>query len=316
MDEAFLQELDMSMSNIGTDVCWQRTIDGRIIWFAPLTLTSQMKLNETITNEELGSNIFSETKKFTLAHSIVGVDKMDLRKFRNGALVFPITNREGQVVKVSLQTYMYEKVSSWGAEWVDIAIDVFGDLMTSYRKESVKDVKFENAKDPMTELAELEARVAEIRSSMKMPPLVEARDKDLEEDMEDELPKGRKRAPVVQEPDEDQEPPERQEVAFNPFETTEPVLQPHPQTTVAVPIPKPPSPTVMEKAAMAAALEADIPIGKSPARPHVATPSVPTDVVERPEAGPTGESAVAPKPLQVDRVAPQSVNPRFAGRMR
>lgn len=331
MDEAFLQELDAHITNVGTDKCWKRVIGGLEIWFSPIPYTAQIKANETIVNENLGTAAVQETKRIALSHSIVGFDKFDLRKYRNAGPTFPMAvterGRDGEsvrkFVKVELSKYIYEKIAGWDSELVDLAFEVFADLMESNKKEAVKDVKFENAKEPADELAELEIRASEIREQLGMPQMVEASGESNElqfeepgRDLQEQEPSGL----PEQEPERDPEPTQGED--FDPFRTVQkPVDRPDPEPVRSVPVPEP-QPRKMSaidlelerrgqgpvavQPSVQPAIPAQVGSTSSPDRPYEAQPSVDVGVVEQ-----QGERKVVDPPKIDRKPGGQSKNPRF-----
>jgi hypothetical protein len=174
MSEDFFKQLDEALSNVGADQYWERIIGGRKVWLSSVPFKSQHKINEILTNESLGTNVIGEVKRMTMSYAIVGFDDFDLRQYRNETPVFPIFDpRERKQVKVSLNKYLYHKINEWGTEWVDSAFEVFADIMDTVKKDNLKEVKFENAKDKREELAEFEEKVKDLRNELGLPPLVE-----------------------------------------------------------------------------------------------------------------------------------------------
>ncbi len=169
----FIAELEKAITNAGADEVWKRTIGDKVLWLSPVQSTGQEKTNEMLANPELGVNVVFESKKITLSHAIVGIGELDLRQYRGGAAVFPILNKEGKPVKVRLEEYIFYKMKGWGGQYVDDVFAVYADLLETHQKNNLKEIRFENAKDPRLELLELETRVAELRSQLGMPPLVE-----------------------------------------------------------------------------------------------------------------------------------------------
>lgn len=316
MDDAFLQELDAHISNVGVEEVWEREIAGRKVLFSPVPFTGQAKVTEALNNPDLKANVFAETKRITLAWAIVGIDGMDLRDYRDGREVFPLLDpRLGKKVKVSLSSYVYAKIQTWNAEFIDAAFDVFADLMQTWRRVALQNVKLENLKDPERELAELETRAAELRDQLGLRPMVEADyvpPRQADEDVEPGVPPGPpppRRAPARRAPEPEKADPA--EASFDPFE---PVAAPQPPAPVvlqpAPPVPVPVVPrhaSAAERAAELAGSDADLPLG-TPERPHQAIPSVQSDVIE----GPTGVPASGPNSrLLIDKPTQQSLNPRF-----
>lgn len=270
MDDTFFQELDAHITNAGTDKVWKKQVGHILVWFSPIPYTAQLKANQTILDEELGTSAVQETKRVALSHSIVGFDAFDLREFRNSGPVFPMTVMEGRTpksVKVELHKYVYLKMAGWDSEMVDAAFEVFADLMESNKKEIVRDIKFENLKDPAEELMELEARAAELREGLNLPRMIEDSEDDpspkksrkseeehgedydeddepLDED-EDEggddihpvKPIPRKGFVSTSEERRKSEPNMEMESDFNPFEKVE--NDPHPEPVRTVPVPQP-----------------------------------------------------------------------------
>ena len=333
MDEAFFQELDAHITNVGTDKCWKRKVGDLEIWFSPIPYTAQLKANETIANEDLGTGAVQETKRVALSHSIVGFDQFDLRKYRDAGPVFPMNVMEkdarGKVsqksVRVDLPKYIYVKIAGWDSELVDIAFQIFADLMESNKKDSMREVRFENAKDPVDELAEMEARASELRDQLKLPQMVEA-----PEDEEDEEEPARGPAAASREDLEEDEPldvPNVPPVPAAPFDPFQPVSQsasvpdPVPDPVRSVPVPEPdgrrPSPIEMElqrRGAVQPTPHAPPLLDgrpgaptSSPDRPYAATPSVDVGIIEQP-----GERKVVDPPKIDRKTVGQSRNPRFS----
>jgi len=320
----FLEELDLAISNVGTNQVWKRKIGDMEIWISPITVTGQDKVNDAITKTDLGAGVVSEGKKVTLSHAIVGINDFDLTDYRDGSPVFPVKGRDGKPAKVSLDKYLYNKMASWSAHLIDDVFAVYADLMETFQKENVKDIKFENAKHPIQELAELEARASELRAQLGMKPLVEqgseasVSDKAQESstsDLDEDAPLDRRAQETKEEPVEfnpfDRAPvPSRTsagvsdqlmgQMASNPGPAVSvppvqaPVIEFH--TNAAVPVPAPPSrpPPV---------IKIDLPPGKEL---YHSNPSVPNEVMS--------QKAMQHKNIQrptIDQV-PKNVNPRFA----
>lgn len=336
MDDSFFQELDAHITNVGTEKCWKRKVGDLVVWISPIPFDGQLQANDALaklskltedSDEGSGIDAIQETKRITLSHAIVGLDNFDLRKFRFAGPCIPVIQvREGREmqVKVELHRYMHSKIAGWGSELVDSVFDVYADLMETHKRDLLKEVKFENLKDPKEELAELEMKAAQIRDQLELPPMVEADplgnerpSVELEEDgpgpSEDELPSP---------------PARRQADGFDPFKPVEPreaappamddppPRPPTPVQTVPVPVPGDPdtvSPIQKELAARnqsrpvsAAVVSAETTAG-TPDDPHYAIPSVPVDVLEQP-----AEKKVVQPPRIDSRPTAQSRNPRFA----
>ena len=191
MDADFLKELDDKFSNVGREQLWKKKIGKHTIWFSPPSQDDQMKINETMSSDDLGVHLLSEVKKQTLSLAIVGIDDLDLTKTR---MIGPIPHpkKKGESVNLPLDKFLLVKIGQWGAQFVDDAFKVFADLMESHEKENLKNITFENLKDPAVELAEAEARVDELRETLgiNMPTEAEiskAADEEAKADEEDNL---------------------------------------------------------------------------------------------------------------------------------
>lgn len=340
MDETFFQELDSHISNIGSDKVWKRKIGGIEVWFTPISYTGQGKAMDKLLSD--GEGTLAETKRLSLANSIVGFDQFDLVKYRNAGPVFPVQVRDedGALVraKVDLQKYVYDKISGWDSEFVDTAYKVFADLMEGHSKFLVKDVKFENLKSPTEELAELEQRVAELRDQLDLPQLVEpdrllteeeisARAKEQAQGDGEEPPPSRRappperraapRAEAVEEA-----PPEGElQVDFDPFETSGPPEDPpeDPIPVRSVPVPKPPAKDPSKMSPIERELLAR---GSNPVRPTTIVSSDPQPAPQaRPKVqGPTNtpetaftalpsvDVGVLEEPGKRERVPPPSID--------
>ena len=320
MEPDFISDLDTTLSNVGTDVHWKRKVGSLELWISPLSITGQEKVTAAVNKAELGTNIVGESKRVTLSNSIVGVNEKDLRSYRGGAPAFPSRTKEGKLVNVRLEEYLYSKMANWSAQYIDDVFAVYADLMETFSKETLKDVKFENAKDPHVELQELEQRVSTIRASLGMPQLGEKTDDEeptefsndqiaeaLEREAEDD-----KRGKT---PPEDFDPfravPRQAPVQRpDPIQEQLPQAQPlQPPTQSFVPPPSgPPQPNMSMPAVLPQNLRRPMPAGpeaqeSSPDRPHIPMPSVQNEVIHQP----AHRSAERPK---IDQ--PQGgINPRF-----
>jgi hypothetical protein len=315
MEPDFISELDKTLSNVGTDIFWKRRVGALELWISPLSVTGQEKVTTTISKAELGTNIVGESKRVTLANAIVGVNDSDLREYRGGTPIFPMRNKKGEVVKTRLEEWLYDKMARWSAQYLDDAFAVYADLMETYQKENLKEVKFENAKDPHMELQELEQRVSNLRSQLGMSQLIEKNED------EESLPDPEEIAEALererQEDEKEKNPPAEDFNPFRPINKPEEVSpqaaqppQPPPQPFVPPPS-GPPQPSMTMPAVLPANLRRPMPAGhqaqeSSPERPHTATPSVPNDVIEKPLA----QRGVPQERPKVDQ--PQGGrNPRF-----
>src|SRR5580704_2020168 len=124
----FIDALDSVLSNVGTDIYWKRHVGDLELWLSPLSVVGQERVTSAIGKAEIGTNIVGESKRTTLANSIVGINSTDLRSYRDGAPVFPSKNREGKVIKVQLEKYLYEKMSRWSHQYLDDVFEVYADL--------------------------------------------------------------------------------------------------------------------------------------------------------------------------------------------
>lgn len=185
MDESFIKKLDAALTNVGADSHKEYQIGGHTVWFSPVPMCAERKINEVMANDALKFNMIAEVKCVILANAIVGFDGFDLREFRNKAPEFPIYDpRTKKQVHVTLSKYLSLKMEEWGTEWIDSAFSVYNDFLETVKKENLKDVKFENAKDKREELAELEEKVKDLRVELGLSPLVESNPKQEEEKTE------------------------------------------------------------------------------------------------------------------------------------
>jgi hypothetical protein len=322
MEPDFISDLDKTLSNVGVDVHWKRKIGPLELWISPLSITGQEKVSAAVNKAEIGSNIVGESKRVTLSNSIVGVNASDLRPYRNGAPVFTSMNKKGEPVKVQLETYLYNKMANWSAQYIDDVFMVYADLMETFQKENLKEIKFENIKDPHVELQEIEQRAATIRASLGMPQLVEKTDDEEGERQYDPQEIAEALEREAEESKHEKQPPAED---FNPFQAVpqqqaapqapqQPVQQqaaPQPPVQPFTPPPSgPPQPNFTMPATLPPNLRRPMPLGhappqeSSPDKPLQAMPSVPNEVITQPSAR---RGAAPPK---IDQ--PQGgVNPRF-----
>ncbi len=302
MEADFISDLDRTFSNVGTDTLWKRRIGKLELWISPLSFTGQEKVTAALENATAGLNIVGESKRVTLSNVIVGVNATDLREFRGGAPIFPSKGRDGKVVKVPLERYIYDKMASWGGDYIDDVYSVYADLMESHQKENLKEIKFENAKDPHVELQELERKAASLRAQLGLPKLVEQK-----EEGDEDAPTPEEIAEALAEEEAAEKRGEGKPEDFDPFRPVpqtkmeEQMAQPAPQAappepqpppgTPGPPPPRPPSaqpqPVMTMPAVLPAHLRRPMPDGpqaqtSSPERPHVAMPSVQNEVLDKP----------------------------------
>jgi hypothetical protein len=174
MDTEELLELEQAFTNVGREEIWEKQIGDHSIKLSPISFPAQEKVNEVLSNKALGNNVVAETKRVTLSHSIVGLDGIDLTKYREAGPVFTILDRKsGKNLKVVLDRYVYEKLNTWSAQYIDDLFEVYADLNESHQKSNLKNIKFENLKEPQIELLELEERVSELRRQLGKPQLIE-----------------------------------------------------------------------------------------------------------------------------------------------
>ncbi len=316
MEPDFIAELERTFTNVGTDVFWKKKIGKLEIWLSPLSVTGQERVTAALEKATQGVNIVGESKRITLANTIVGVNGSDLREFRNGPLSFPSKNREGKPVNVTLEKYLYDKMAGWSTDYLDDVFSVYADLMESFQKQNLSGVTFENAKDPHLELLELERKASALRAQLGLPPLVEKasseaqKGPDLEpspEDIAEAIAEEERLSKQGTETQED----------FNPFKPIQPQAEPQPEAPAPVSQPvaaarqPPPSPPPQPSMTMPAVLPPNLrrPLPgaaqeSSPDRPHIATPSVANEVIEKPAEKPTGRP-------QIDQ-AQGHINPRFS----
>jgi hypothetical protein len=330
--EDFFQELEKDITNVGTDKVWKRTVGGKQVWFSPIPYDAQIQLNETLAREDLGNHAIQETKRLTLSHSIVGFGKFDLREYRD-QYVFevPDKKKKGAKVKVNLQKYVYHKIQKWDSDFTDVVFNVLADCLETNKKDTLKDVKFENLKEPIEELAEFEAKVHELRDQLNLPPLVE---KGSERNTEEEASEAEEEASEA----EDNSGP------FDPFEAVEnpeeaarnisvnmpspesepespPVAQPsqpadRPAPVKSVPIPRPPvnSPEVspIQRELQKRASK----IGNTLDTAYVAQPSVNALVEKDKVQGVVEEPKANQPPVAPPKIDPPlgNKNPRFSPR--
>ena len=310
MELDFIAELDATISNVGTEKVWKRKVGSLEIWLSPISVVGQEKVSYSINKAEPGSNVIGESKRVILSNSIVGINKTDLTEYRiSGAPIFPSKNRDGKTVKVPLEKYLYDKIAQWGHQYLDDVFAVYADLMETHQQENLKEITFENAKDPHLELKELEERVSNLRSQLGMPQLVEATDADqdltpeqIAEALKDE---GKTEKEISEDFDPFRSIPTRPQSVPVTSQTSE-VITP----TVARPTPPspPPQPIMSMPAVLPANLRRPMPDGQSakessPDNPHVATPSVMNEVIEK------QSEKVLTRP-KIDQNQ-GSVNPRF-----
>lgn len=317
MDPSFFKELETHISNVGIDECWKRDIGKHQIWFAPVMLSAQAKINETLANEDLGAAALTEAKRVTLSHAIVGIDHIDLREYRDAGEVFTTVDpRIGKEVKVALHKYVYLKMERWGSDFIDQAFEVLADLMESHRKENLKGVKFENARDPHEELADLEMRAAELRDSLGMTQLVESSGGPSEDVGEEPAPP--RKEPTKGSVEAQSSGPRPPGPQFDPFAAVVTPPEPEgtrPQPPPPAPVPTPPAPVQPQPAPVQPQPPRQVPsAGPQPPSPAVGKESSPdnpfpssnsSDVIEK------RVKRVHTSPPRIDPIKHQSINPRF-----
>ena len=162
MEPDFISDLDTTLSNVGTDVHWKRKVGSLELWISPLSITGQEKVTAAVNKAELGTNIVGESKRVTLSNSIVGVNEKDLRSYRGGAPAFPSRTKEGKLVNVRLEEYLYSKMANWSAQYIDDVFAVYADLMETFSKENKFEMRYIQA-----DLADRNARATLIEQAVK-----------------------------------------------------------------------------------------------------------------------------------------------------
>jgi hypothetical protein len=232
MDD-FIAELERNINKVGTDVIWKRKIGSTTLWLSPITLMGQERVTEILSNaDEIGTALVHETKRMTLANSIVGINDLDLREYRDAGPCLPGVGKDGKPTKLTLDKYLHSKLAGWSAQFIDDSFSILADLMESLQKEHLKEISFENAKDSIEELKELEARVADLREQLGKPPLVEASEVSASS-MTPPISEPAKTAPVT-------------EVAFDPFAKFAATQTPQPTPESVKPAVFPPAPTASD----------------------------------------------------------------------
>jgi len=339
-DDDIIAEIDRELSNVNLDKCWKKQIGDLNLWFSTVSYEHSNLAKKSL-KEEFG---LEETKRVTLSAAIVGFGETDLREYRITGKKFKVKGKDGKQVFLSLQEFIYSRIANWDAEFVDLAYDVFADLMASHNKDLSKNIVFENARTPLEELEELEERAADMRRTLGLPPLVEA------QRLADAVEEASQEAPPEEEPVRDEAPApsaadvdyEGAEEDFDPFQAVkrgaarvarpaepaasdpdpEPVRPPRedvsamsddeelpfPKAGASVPVPTPPpaeprTPSAIESAMAARSRSTPL----APGVPtHVAQPSVPSEVIEKPAA-----VQVVQPPRFDPKASAQSRNPRF-----
>jgi hypothetical protein len=184
LDDDFFRDLDDKLTSVGSDEVWKRNIGNRNIWFSPVTFKGQSEvrslMEEANNTMSLGSNIIAEAQRKTLSHAIVGIDDISFLPYRNSSHVFPMEDpRLGKVVKVDLSSYIYHKMGDWGDQFLDDVFKVFTDLIGTHEKNNLKNIIFENSRDPKEEHDDLYGRLIEIRQRLGLPELVESKGKNV-----------------------------------------------------------------------------------------------------------------------------------------
>lgn len=306
MEIDIFDELDAKLSNLGCETIWKRKIGNYLIWISPPNQEAQMMINETMANTDFGVHAISEIKRTSLSFAIVGIDGVDLSKYDQ----FGPFKKGDKQYYLTRQKYLHEKIKKWGAQYIDDVFKVFSDLMETHEKDNLKDIHFENLKEPREELDELEVRAAEIRSRMGLPPLKESAPITLD---------------MVEERENTKEEPEQTTSDANPFNAVPPdVLEKAESTPLLrvdqaqvkvkpiqvpdeIPVEKPKGVTRIDEKleAIQAEMAASAALG-SQANPHQSLPSIAQEVIDQPS------SRIDPKQVIIDRVPTQNVNPRFA----
>jgi len=172
IDIQLLEQLDKSISNIGTSVIWKQKIGDITVWLSPISFENQQKITSRISESDNTMEIVFDVKRITLSYAIVGLNDVDLTPYTNEEPNFKIYNKKiKKDVNVPLHTYIYEKIMTWSSEYVDKTFSVYSTLLDSYKDKISTDVKFDDVKDPQDELNELEFRINELRLKLNMKPI-------------------------------------------------------------------------------------------------------------------------------------------------
>lgn len=304
MEDDILGEIDRQLSNVNSDKTWARKIGDHEVVFVPLDYVQLGKTKVALSSGE--ENAIEETKRVTLAGAIVGFDGKDLRPVKERGKTLKAKGKDGKTELVDLSGYLYQKIGGWDGEFIDVAYDVYSDLMESHRKEMTKDVKFENARTPQDELAELEEQAAALRQRLDLPPMIEAKllDSESGEVLPPTLP-DEEIASRADEPAEDPVPPGPPASFVGDEEDFDPFHAIRSQVIPAIPKPVPRAAPSLDVPVPQPVLGPPLP-RQDPPPAYAALPNVADDVLEAPADRRTVEIP------RIDRkVAHQSRNPRF-----
>ena len=295
MDD-FLAELEQNFSNVGSTKLWKKQIGDTLLWLAPITLYGQEKVTELLGNaDSMGMNIINETKRITLSFTIVGINEVDLREYRDNVPRFPITGKDGKPAKVTLDRYIFHKMQMWSAQFMDDAFSILADLVETEQKENLKNIKFENAKDPAIELIELENRVNDIRASLNKPSLVEKTTEPSAEPSSNEFFKAKAETPPAPVKDV-------VEVDFDPFARIASSTPSKPAVMPSTPQVQPASPDQGQASPVLDKIVRDK--DGNPVNAYVSNPSIPNEILESPKSSSITASLIDPPAI--------NRNPRFS----
>lgn len=274
----FLESIDKAFTSIGMEKRWVRVIAGRKFIFGPISYTGSHRWKDTILQSIESANTVLDSRRIMLSEAIMGVDDIDFSGIDPSEKKFQV-RVDGKVRAMNIREYLAHKMLDWDSQLIEDMFNVYADITQSMSSDNLKEVVFENVRDPRAMLVDLTSQVNELRAELNLEPLIDPSDVKVETHphqsiQEEDTP------PTVDIPDRVER--------YTPVPS---VL--HPQKS-AVPADVPSAPTTPEPKT-------------HPSKPYV--PSSVADIIKGLDA--EVPDKVVFDPSKIDSVQEQSVNPRF-----
>lgn len=172
--ESNLFESLSQLQNLGS-VELTFTTNGATITLASLSASQDILISKNMTDVPQGIEYVQSYKLWSLAHSIVKINDLDLRNVK--AINVP----DGETSKPKLkEAFLFEMLSKWSRAMLDVCFRKYGEVLVHADRQSEQGVEFE-VFDAQAEIARLEKRIEAIKQSMPAAEVAEEEEEVAEE---------------------------------------------------------------------------------------------------------------------------------------
>lgn len=175
----FLESIDKAFTSIGMERRWTRRIAGRDFTFMPITYTGSHRWKDSVIQSVESTNSILDSRRIMLSEAIVGIGDIDFSNIDPSEKIFKVTV-DGKSRAMNIREYLAHKMLGWDSQLIEDIFNVYADITESFSTENLKDVVFENVRDPKARLADLTSQVNELRSELNLEPLIDPDDVSVE----------------------------------------------------------------------------------------------------------------------------------------